>query len=134
MPINHETGREEPDPTPLARALRFQKPPTLEEIVQRTIRGALSRHAAELGHETFDEANDFDVDDDGSEFKSRHEFTEQDEEDLRIFKEAQRVKRENQKQRGAAEPAPAPAIGVAGGGGTPPAAPPANGTSQTPPP
>jgi len=122
MPLDPKTGWEVPDPTPLARAVRFQKPPTLEEIVQRTIRGALSRHAAEQGHETFEEANDFDVDDDGSEFKSNHEFTEQDEEDLRVWKEAQRVKRKN--------PAPAAPVvsgppAVAAPAAAPPAAPPA---------
>jgi len=123
MPLDPKTGWEVPDPTPLARALKFQRPPTLEEIVQRTIRGALSRHAAEQGRETFDEANDFDIDEDGSEFKSSHEFTEQDEEDLRVWKEAQRVKRKN--------PAPAPAPAVAG---PDPAAAPAAAPQAAPPP
>jgi len=103
MALDPTTGWEIPDPTPLARAVRFTKPPTLEEIVQRTIRGALSRHAAEQGHESFDEANDFNVDEDGHEFRSDHEFSEQDEEDLRIWKESQRVKRKN-------PPAAAPAV------------------------
>ena len=121
-----KNGWETPDPTPVARAVRFQRPPTLEEIVQRSIRGALSRHAAEQGHETFEEANDFDVDDDGHEFRSDHEFTEQDEEDLRVLKEAQRVKRENAKrQRGAAAAPPSLPGGTADGSGGQPPAPPA---------
>lgn len=56
-----ELGRELPDPTPVEVPLGFQRPESLTDMVRRMIRGQLSVAAAEEGHETFDEANDFDV-------------------------------------------------------------------------
>lgn len=59
-----EKGREIPDPTPVTIPAGFKRPETLAEQVQRLVRTHISREAAERGFETFDEANDFDVDDD----------------------------------------------------------------------
>lgn len=57
-------GRESPDPTPLAMPAGFMRPPTLAEQVQRLVRTAISRHAEQQGFESFDDADDFDVDED----------------------------------------------------------------------
>lgn len=62
MPLD-ERGWEVPDPTPVARALKFTRPvSTLDEI--RAAIGLLNREAAQNGQETFSEADDFDVGDD----------------------------------------------------------------------
>lgn len=62
MPLD-EKGWEVLDPTPIARPLRFSRPPTqLEEI--RRMMAMVSREAEQQGHETFEEADDFDVGDD----------------------------------------------------------------------
>lgn len=59
-----EHGREIPDPTPVTIPSGFRRPPTLQEQVQRLVRGELSRRAAEQGFETFEDADDFDVEGD----------------------------------------------------------------------
>lgn len=62
MPLD-EKGWEVLDPTPIARPLRFSRPPTqLEEI--RRLMAMVSREAEQQGHETFEEADDFEVGDD----------------------------------------------------------------------
>lgn len=58
-----DNGHEVPDPRPLQVPAGFKRPPTLAEQVQRLVRGALSRQAAEQGFETFEESEDFDVGD-----------------------------------------------------------------------
>lgn len=70
--INHETGevrldehgREIPDPTPMEVPLGFKRPETLAEQVQRLVRTSMSAHAAMHGMETFEEAEDLEVDED----------------------------------------------------------------------
>lgn len=59
-----EHGREIPDPTPVAIPSGFRKPETLAETVARLVRHQVSEHAELHGMETFDEADDFDVDED----------------------------------------------------------------------
>lgn len=60
-----QKGREYPDPTPIAPPLGFIKQPTLAETMRQMIRSeALKNAARESGHETFEEADDFDVGDD----------------------------------------------------------------------
>ncbi len=56
-------GREIPDPTPMSLPVGFKIPETLDEQIQRLVRNQVSRNADEKGFETFDEAEDFDVDD-----------------------------------------------------------------------
>lgn len=56
---------EEPDPQPIEIPAGFKKPETLAEQVKRLVRS--ERFAQEMeqsGNETFDEANDFDIEDD----------------------------------------------------------------------
>lgn len=57
-------GHEVLDPTPIAVPAGFKRPETLAEQVQRLVRTHISREAAESGYETFEESEDFDVDDD----------------------------------------------------------------------
>jgi len=64
-------GREILDPTPLALPVGFKHPPTLSEQMEQMFRSyEVNRAIANQGHETFDEANDFDVEDDPDELSS----------------------------------------------------------------
>lgn len=59
------SGRHEyPDPTPVEMPLGFKRPPTLQEEIQRLIRVQMSQAAQDSGMETFEEADDFEVDED----------------------------------------------------------------------
>lgn len=56
-------GWEVPDPRPVELPIGMTRPETVEQMIQRMVRGRLSDLAEEQGYETFDEANDFDVED-----------------------------------------------------------------------
>lgn len=56
-------GQEMTDSTPLRIPLGFQRPETLAEQVQRLVRTHISQTAANQGFETFEESEDFDVED-----------------------------------------------------------------------
>lgn len=60
----NDCGQEIPDPTPVAVPAGWARPPSLEEIIRRHIRTEMSRQAADAGQETFEEADDFEVDED----------------------------------------------------------------------
>jgi len=68
-----EFGHEVPDPTPLQIPAGFKRPETLAEQVQRLVRGAISRQAAEEGMETFEESEDFDIPDDPDDPSTQYE-------------------------------------------------------------
>lgn len=70
---------EKHDPTPVEIPLGLDRPETLEDIVRRFVRHEASIQAEESGHETFQEANDFDVSDE-DEFKSPYELSDMQEE------------------------------------------------------
>lgn len=58
-------GREVPDPTPMAPPVGFIKQPSMIENIRNLVRSEALRQAAlTAGAETFEEAEDFDVDDD----------------------------------------------------------------------
>lgn len=59
-----DKGRELPDSTPIELPLHWQRPQTIQEQIRSFVRSELSRRAAAQGEETFEEADDFDVDDD----------------------------------------------------------------------
>lgn len=59
-----ENGHEVLDPTPVAIPVGFRRPPSLQEMIRQYVRRELSQQAAAEGHETFEEADDFDVGDD----------------------------------------------------------------------
>jgi len=75
LPLNHDTGRERPDQTPHTLAVDgLRRPESLDDMVRRLVRHEMfQRAAAAAGHETFEEADDFDVDDD-PELKSPYEL------------------------------------------------------------
>lgn len=58
-------GREIPDPRPVAVPFDFGRPLSLHDQIKRFIRSELSQRAAAYERETFEEADDFDVDEDG---------------------------------------------------------------------
>lgn len=72
MALN-ERGWEELDPTPVSKPVRFNRQgSTLDEI--RHALGILNREAAERGLETFEESDDFDVEDDPVDPQTRWEI------------------------------------------------------------
>ena len=58
-----EHGHELPDPRPMEVPLGMKKPETIAEVVQRLVRHQVSQYAAMNGMETFEEAEDVEVDD-----------------------------------------------------------------------
>lgn len=61
--IKKKFGYEYPDPTPVEIPVELRKPETMDEKMRRIVREQISVKAQESGLETFEEANDFDVDD-----------------------------------------------------------------------
>lgn len=59
-----DQGREIPDPTPMELPTGFRAPESLESMIARMVRTRISDLADREGMETFDEANDFELDDD----------------------------------------------------------------------
>lgn len=111
----NEDGTEAVDPVPMDPPIGYKKQPSMVEIVREMVRSErLAQEARDMGHETFEESEDFDVgDDDGNMMPSPwvSEFDPP-------LSEVTRAVEEERAAR-----APQPAAGAAGGaGGTPPAA------------
>lgn len=64
MPQLNEKGHEVLDPTPIAIPVGFKLPESMTDMVRRFVRHELSRQADEKGFETFEESDDFDIEDD----------------------------------------------------------------------
>lgn len=89
-------GRELPDPTPVDIPAGFKRPETLAEQIKRMIRTDMSSFAESQGAESFEEANDFEVDeDDAEQHPTHHELHEE------VVDEVKRVKTEAAKRRAA---------------------------------
>lgn len=58
-----EFGREIPDSRPVAVPAGWERPLSLHDQIKRFIRAQMSQDAAAAGDETFEEADDFDIDD-----------------------------------------------------------------------
>lgn len=71
-----DQGREIPDPTPIEVPLDFNRPLTLQEEIRRFLQIEASYVAQNAGFETFEEADDFDVDEEEVEFVSPYEIME----------------------------------------------------------
>lgn len=82
----NDKGEELPDSTPMEVPLHWKRPPTLNEQIRAAIRSVVSEDAVRSGHESFEEANDFDVMDEASDPSSRYEIMEDDE-----FRSAERL-------------------------------------------
>lgn len=62
--MHDEKGREIPDPLPLEPPIGYKRSPTIAEQLRAMVQGeALAYAARNAGKETFEEADDFDVDD-----------------------------------------------------------------------
>lgn len=61
---NHdELGREIPDPRPVEVPVGISKPESMNDMIRRLVRQEASRTAEEAGYESFEEADDFEVED-----------------------------------------------------------------------
>lgn len=69
-------GRQIPDPRPVEVPVGFQRPPTLQEEIRRFIRVEMSQRAQSQELESFEEADDFEIDDEVEEFTSAYEVME----------------------------------------------------------
>lgn len=58
-----DKGREIPDKTPLEMPLGLKKPESMEDMIRRYVRVEASKVARHEGMETFEEADDFDMED-----------------------------------------------------------------------
>lgn len=67
-------GREVLDTTPVEVPLHFRRPPTLQEQIKQFVRGEFSRSASEDGFDSFEEADDFDIDEDPDPISKYHVF------------------------------------------------------------
>lgn len=63
--LKREDRREVPDPTPVEMPLRFRNmgPSQMRDEIRMMVREAMSDFAHDQGFETFEEADDFDIDD-----------------------------------------------------------------------
>lgn len=74
-PLN-EFGQELPDPTPMAPPVGFKRQKPLHELIREMVRSEhLAQAAAAAGAETFEESDDFDVDDDSYDPSTPYEMT-----------------------------------------------------------
>lgn len=91
----NEKHEEIGDPTPVAVPIGYRVPETLEAKIARMVR-VMSERASQIGVETFEESDDFDVEDDGDEkVLSKYELSEM-EEQLPTYRE-KRVKEKVEK-------------------------------------
>ena len=67
---------EKVDPTPVEVPAEMVRPPTLKEELQRYVRYYVSRDAESRGLESFEEFNDFEVDDEDPDWSSEYEMSE----------------------------------------------------------
>lgn len=72
-------GKEVLDPTPVAVPAGMGRPESLQETIRRLVRNEVSQVAQKYEMETFEEASDFDVDDE-DDYLSPYELTEMQEE------------------------------------------------------
>lgn len=98
-----DRGRELPDDTPVEVPLNWKRPPSLREMIQQHIRTEMSLTAQGEGMETFEEADDFEVDEDPDPL-SQYELREMAEERPKPPAEAPK-----EKPPESAKPAEAPA-------------------------
>lgn len=63
-------GKEIPDPTPIQIPAGFKRPESLIDQMRRLIRTDVSQFAEQQGAESFEESNDFDMDDDDAELRT----------------------------------------------------------------
>lgn len=84
-----KNGFEIPDPKPLEIPAGMKRPESLAETIKRMMRQHELHRVASDGDETFEEANDFDMDDDDAEVHATHHELHEE-----VVDEVKRVKRE----------------------------------------
>lgn len=78
--IHSARGAEILDTTPIEVPLHYRRPESLEEKLKRVVHNELSQAAAAREMETFEESDDFDVEDDQDTLPSKYEMTDMQEE------------------------------------------------------
>lgn len=78
--IHSARGAEILDTTPVEVPLHYRRPETLEEKLKRVVHNELSMAASARDMETFEESDDFDVEDDQDTLPSKYEMTDMQEE------------------------------------------------------
>lgn len=99
-----------PDPNPVAAAVGYKRQPNMVDIIRQQVE-ALSRDAAAQGHDSIEEANDFDVGDDVDP-SSRFEIEEEQEVPFAVLRERAREAAEADKRVEATPPAESPPADV----------------------
>lgn len=87
-------GREYVDPTPVEWPLGVSVPESLEQKIARMVRTSMSQAAAQAGMESFEEADDFDVEDPEALPGSTHELDDDQEAIMRDQEAVRRIPRE----------------------------------------
>jgi len=121
--IDPDTGHPVPDPTPMAPPIGYKKQPSMVEIVREMVRSErLRQEAMAAGHETFEEADDFDVDDDPPDLKSgwENDFDPPIREltsagAAEVSRKEKETKAKQEKEASSPKPSEAPTEGGAGG-------------------
>lgn len=76
-------GQEHPDPTPVEIPIGHEQPESLEDTMRRFIREQVAAHYSEKeGAGTFEDEDDFDIEDEDPELLTPYEMTEMEEEAL----------------------------------------------------
>lgn len=97
-------GRELPDPTPVELPFGAQRPESLQDMIRRLVRTDVSRAAEQAGAETFEEANDFEVEEDDAESSLTHHEVLGEEVIGEALRMRQEVRDAQLKKRNAPEP------------------------------
>lgn len=87
-------GREYVDPTPVEWPLGVGVPESLEQKIARMVRTSVSAYASAQGHESFEEADDFDVEDPEALPGSSHELDDDQEAIMRDQEAVRRIPRQ----------------------------------------
>lgn len=72
-----DQGRQLPDPRPVEWPTELKRPLSMADEIKRYVRLELSRRAEAVGVETFEDADDFEVDDDDLVLSSPYELEEE---------------------------------------------------------
>lgn len=97
-----EKGQEIPDPRPMAIPIGMKRPETLQEMIARMVHQH-SVVAQRHGHETFEEADDFDVEDEDVPV-SPYQMTQMQEETPRVRRKVVSIEKGKPEGKAPAKP------------------------------
>lgn len=101
--IKKENWKEYPDPSPIEIPAELKRPESMDQRIKRLVHSQIQAKAMEEGFETFEEANDFEVDDsfDGDGIMSPYDVQEMEPEyPVNEFPSGSPVKAEKQSEEG----------------------------------